>query len=378
MRSFIRRDILTAEADTPAEVARLEREISRINSQIRENEQVWSGFRYVEISAIGAHSLQELFEVLSQGFLQTFPDIDCVTVACFDPDYEMTRLLEKADLNLKQHHTFVRITPESLNELFSSFTCPMLGQCDNTMQQLLFPHYPDELGSVAIAPLILQDRLIGCLNQGSRNPEHFRVDTDTEFLKHLAAVAAVCLDNAISHERLKEDGLTDALTGLANRRFFERRLDEEVKRWMRHSKELSCIMADIDHFKQINDTYGHQHGDYVLQEVAKSLGCELRASDVLARYGGEEFVLLFPETSIKKAAEVADRLRQRVSELRFEKIADSNIEVTVSMGLADLDAEIKLSHDEACVWLVRQTDTALYRAKHAGRNRVIIADSRSR
>ena len=195
---------------------------------------------------------------------------------------------------------------------------------------------------------------------------------------HLAAVAAVCLDNAISHERLKEDGLTDALTGLANRRFFERRLDEEVKRWMRHSKELSCIMADIDHFKQINDTYGHQYGDYVLQEVAKSLGCELRASDVLARYGGEEFVLLFPETSIKKAAEVADRLRQRVSELRFEKIADSNLEVTVSMGLADLDAEIKLSHDEACVWLVRQTDMALYRAKHAGRNRVIVADSRSR
>lgn len=377
MHSFVRGDILAAGTDASVEVARLEREISLIKSQIRENERVWSGFRYVEISAIGANSLPELLNVLSQGFLQAFPDIDCVTVAYFDPDYEMTRLLEKANVDLRQIQTFVHITPESLNELFSSFNCPMLGQCDSKTQQLLFPRFADALGSVAIAPLILQDRLIGCLNQGSKDPQHFKADTQTDFLEHLAAVAAVCIDNSINHERLKEDGLTDALTGLANRRFFERRLDEEVKRWMRHSKELSCIMVDIDHFKQINDTYGHQHGDYVLQEVSKSLGCELRASDVLARYGGEEFVLLFPETSSKKAAEVADRLRQRVSELRFEKIADNNLRVTVSIGLADLDADIKLSHDEACVWLVRQTDTALYRAKHAGRNQVIVADSRS-
>lgn len=373
MDRFIRGDIAVAEADASAENARLRREITRIKSQIRTNERVWSGFRYVEISAIGADSLHGLLDVLSQGFLQTFPNIDCVTVACFDLDFEMVRLLENNNIDVDKLESFVHITPEALNELFSNFSKPMLGRCDDTMQQLLFPHCKQALGSVAIAPLILQDRLIGCLNQGSVDPVHFTPGTQTDFLEHLSAVAAVCIDNAVNHERMKEDGLTDPLTGLANRRFFEKRLHEEVQRWARHGINLSCIMVDIDHFKQVNDSYGHQHGDYVLKEVANTLGSELRASDVLARYGGEEFVLLFPDTTLKKAIEIADRLRERVADLKFEKIPDNNIQVTISLGVADLDSDIKLGYDEACVWLVHQTDTALYNAKHSGRNRVIVA-----
>ncbi|MDH5648593.1 MAG: DUF484 family protein, partial [Gammaproteobacteria bacterium] len=268
MGSYIKGDMPVFGSNASVEIMKLKREISRIKTQIRDNERVWSGFRYVEIGVIGARSLRELFEVFTDGFSQAFPDIDCVTLACFDPDYEMTRLLEKGRSNTPQQYPdFVRITPEALDELFSHFTRPMLGRCNGAMQQLLFPNYNDTLGSVAIAPLILQDRLIGCLNQGSKHPNHFSADAQTDFLEHLAAVTAVCIDNAVNHERLREDGLTDPLTGLANRRFFERRLGEEVKRWMRHSKDLSCLMVDIDLFKKINDTYGHQHGDYVLQEV---------------------------------------------------------------------------------------------------------------
>ena len=358
---------------SPEDLDRLREELEALKNQIWENERIWSGFRFIEISLIGVSSFYDLVNTLAIDFPRAFPSVDTVTVACFDPDYEMTRLLERASPDNSAHESFVRVELESLLELFSSFDRPMLGRSTERIQALLFPHCPYTLGSVAIAPLVLQDRLIGCLNQGSRNPGHFSADAATDLLEHLAAVTAVCIDNTINQERLKEDGLTDALTHLANRRFFERRLREEVERWVRHGKSLTCMLIDLDHFKDVNDRYGHQTGDLVLTAVSQLLAGEMRASDVLARYGGEEFVLLFPDTLPEQVADIAERLRQRVADAVIHADDGAEIRVTFSAGLAGLDPDSALNSEEACTWLVRQADMALYHAKQHGRNRIELA-----
>jgi len=357
------------------EVTQLRRELAQIKGQVGDNERIWSGFRYIEISLIGTRTLWELLEALTQNFPRAFPQIDCVTLACFDEEYELVRLLEGASGKEGGHPAFVRLERDAMAEIFSDFRRPMLGQCNQAIQSLLFPRYQKTLGSVAIAPLILQNRLLGCMCQGSRLSGHFPADAATDMLEHLAAVAAVCIDNTINHERLQRDGLTDPLTGLANRRFFERRLVEEIERWRRHSKTLSCLLVDVDLFKGVNDRYGHQVGDEVLKRISAALGKDLRASDVLARYGGEEFVLLLPETIPQHAMEIAERLREQVEVLRHNDIQD--LPVTVSIGVSGLPDQRTLAPTLAGDWLLRQADTALYQAKNSGRNTVCLARTRA-
>lgn len=358
-------------ADTRAALTRLKR-------QLRDNERIWAGFRQLEIRMIGAHSLRDFVAVLGGDMPRTFASVDCVTLACFDPEYELTRLLATAETDNEARaphdsviESFVNITQESLRNLFGGVTRPWLGPCAPELQALLFPAYPHALGSVALAPLLLRGQLIGALNQGSIDARHFTGDTATDLLEHLAAVAAMCLDNVVSHERLRWYGLTDPLTGVANRRFFERRLGAEIERWMRRHEPLTYMLVDIDHFKQVNDRHGHQVGDQVLQQVAAVLGRDLRGADLLARYGGEEFMLLFPSTTLEQGTAIAERLCRNVAEHAFAVSAGLKLKVTVSIGVACLAG----GSDRAApsVWLFQQADAALYAAKQAGRNRVGVA-----
>lgn len=350
----------------------MRRQLSDLKNSVKHNARVWSGFRFIEISLIGAKNFDELIDGLANGFPQAFPDIDCTTLACFDNDYEITRLLTRNGRQ-EAHPAFVRLEPDDISNLFSNFNRPMLGVCDESLQRTFFPNFEGTLHSVAISPLVVQDHLIGTLNQGSCKANRFSVSSPTDMLEHLTAVTAVTVDNVLIHERLREDGLTDPLTGLSNRRFFERRLKEEVKRWHRNDTALSCMLVDIDFFKKVNDRYGHQVGDNVLKTVSNELGSDLRASDVLARFGGEEFVLLLPETDVSHAIEIAERLRERIANNRDWGVS---ISITISIGVATLTAA-NFTQPQACNWLVRQADTALYKAKHRGRNCVVQAEEKN-
>ncbi len=157
---------------------------------------------------------------------------------------------------------------------------------------------------------------------------------------------------------------TDALTGLINRREFDRRITEEFSRAKRHKSPLSLALFDIDFFKKINDTYGHNTGDIILRELAGLISSNTRSCDIAARYGGEEFALILPETSQVKAYELMDRLRQMVEKELFNKTRRP-IRFTISIGVAQLDLT-----DSTPVDLVERTDKALYKAKQEGRNRV--------
>ena len=173
-----------------------------------------------------------------------------------------------------------------------------------------------------------------------------------------------------SNELLLELSNTDHLTGLFNRRFLMEALDKEVQRSRRKDGQVALLLLDIDHFKRVNDTHGHLQGDVVLQKVALHIQKELRSYDIAARYGGEEFVAVLPDTSLKEAFNVADRIRLSVQGMRFAGSL-SNERVTVSLGVALFPSP---SFDDID-GLLRAADEALYQAKERGRNRVIISDS---
>jgi diguanylate cyclase (GGDEF)-like protein len=168
-----------------------------------------------------------------------------------------------------------------------------------------------------------------------------------------------------SNEILKELSNTDYLTKLHNRRFLREVLEREFHRATRKKEPLSVIMTDIDHFKQVNDTYGHQEGDQVISQVGRYIGAMVRRYDTAVRYGGEEFVAVLPDTPLENALQFAERLRLGVQQLSFAG-SIKDLTVTLSFGVATFPLGAIDCPDS----LVRQADEALYRAKEKGRNRV--------
>ncbi|OGP52975.1 MAG: hypothetical protein A2Y65_05375 [Deltaproteobacteria bacterium RBG_13_52_11] len=158
--------------------------------------------------------------------------------------------------------------------------------------------------------------------------------------------------------------ITDPLTGLYNQRHFPKVAETEVQRTCRYGHPLSAIMLDIDHFKRVNDTYGHTVGDHLLQGVAESLRQELRGVDVIGRYGGDEFAIMLPESDLAVAKKVAGRLREAIA-LRKLNTAKGPVAVTASLGVTSVDCENPTLED-----LLSRADKALYVAKRRGRNRV--------
>jgi diguanylate cyclase (GGDEF)-like protein len=175
-----------------------------------------------------------------------------------------------------------------------------------------------------------------------------------------------------SNELLLELSNTDHLTGLFNRRYMMEALDKELQRSRRKGGNLSLIMLDIDHFKLVNDNYGHQQGDLVLQQVALLLQKELRSYDCAARYGGEEFVAILPDSSLKDVVFVADRIRLAVQGTRFNGPL-AKLTLTASLGVACFSRE----HSPTLDGFIKLADDALYRAKANGRNRVEFHDPES-
>jgi len=170
---------------------------------------------------------------------------------------------------------------------------------------------------------------------------------------------------AIEKKKLFKLATRDGLTGLFNIRHFTLFLDAEVQKWQhKNAKPFSVIMSDIDHFKKFNDTYGHQVGDLVLRECAKSFRLSVRELDIVGRYGGEEFIILLPETPLEEAMPVAERVRKNI-ELRPIKDGKNNYKVTISLGVACFTGKESKSGE-----LVKRADAALYEAKDGGRNKV--------
>jgi len=190
--------------------------------------------------------------------------------------------------------------------------------------------------------------------------------------RHLIDAIATILSEAIEHRNAQEEleflATHDSLTGLYNRKILEQRLSNEILRAARYERPLSIFMLDIDHFKQINDTYGHQAGDRVLQQFSKTLGNAVRRTDYSARYGGEEFVIVLPETPLVRALELAERLRSDSARQLIGLESGEELSVTVCVGVSTFP-----EHANTWTDLLHAADTAMYAAETAGRNKVMTA-----
>ena len=196
-------------------------------------------------------------------------------------------------------------------------------------------------------------------------------DSEIELFSYLAGQAAISVENADLHETVQRQAVTDELTGLSNLRHFEDSLGSEIERSRRFRQPVALVMLDIDDFKAVNDTYGHQQGDVVLSKVASVMRDLSRDIDEAARYGGEEMAMILPQTDLEGAELAAERMRQAIAALQIERIDGGDpLGVTASFGVASLP-ECAADKDA----LIAEADAALYRAKRGGKNAVRRGDS---
>ena len=218
--------------------------------------------------------------------------------------------------------------------------------------------FAPQINSLMAVPLHVGDKLLGVLMVG-RGVSHAYGYENLRFLEALAGQAAISIQNAWMYRQTKEWASRDALTGIYNYRYFSERLDHEWTRAVRYEKPLSLIMIDLDHFKSVNDRYGHLVGDEVLREIADLLNNHTRETDIVARYGGEEFAVILPETHFQDAYIVGEKLRYEVERAVFTGGGgEHKIDLTLSLGVANYPSSAANKSD-----LIYQADQALYQAK---------------
>jgi diguanylate cyclase (GGDEF)-like protein len=196
----------------------------------------------------------------------------------------------------------------------------------------------------------------------------FAVELLVKLAERLRANNSTVSKNVLRRRMYERAAMFDGLTGIHNRRWLDDTLHRLVTRHREHGGSLCVALIDIDHFKKFNDTYGHDAGDFVLAKVAGTLAANLRPTDLVARFGGEEFVIIFPETALEPAAMVANRVREAVADQAFAMPGERVLpQVTISVGVSQLEPE------QTVPTLLKVADTAMYRAKRSGRNRVLTA-----
>ncbi len=230
--------------------------------------------------------------------------------------------------------------------------------------------YSPSSGRVLALPLVARGDKFGCLVMLCERNVRLAKDqvaTLNAAVNHLS----LALSNALMFDKIKTRADRDGLTRVFNRRSFDERLVEEFKRHQRLNTDMSLLMVDLDHFKEVNDTYGHLAGDMVLERVARLFECTLRSTDFIARYGGEEFVILLPHTKEENAEMLAERIRKNIEDTTMT-YQDKSFAVTASIGVASICPGSFEKNNE----IIRKADEALYEAKQQGRNRVVVSPMR--
>lgn len=339
---------------------------------VRQNDVKSHRFQKLEMNLLGLNSLFELIEHILDDTLHVF-DLDEISFSLVDKKQELAKFLKEDGLVVEQTPGLMLLeNDQMLNKLFGKAVRPYLGEYRTEKCGAFFAHCQKPPVSVVLLPLRRRGRYLGSLHLGSMNHERFTGQMATDFLERLSSILSVCLENTLNFELLRRTSLIDTLTGVNNRRFFDQRIGEEIDRVQRNGESLSCLFLDIDFFKAVNDTYGHQVGDRVLADVAGEIRSQLRNNDVLARYGGEEFVSLLSGAAELTALEVGERIRQRIENHVITTADDKRVKITVSVGIATFEPEIygDSSKFDASK-LVEFADRALYDAKNSGRNRVV-------
>jgi two-component system cell cycle response regulator len=323
-----------------------------------------------ELELLRAATLSQLFERLIEGLRASY-QLDGVTLLLHDPQHEIRHLFSGDGEEPEPMpgvcfvDALVTLAPQLTN-----LERPWLGPYRKADHELLLPGVARP-GSIALIPLRRNEQLEGVLVFVSVDPQRFTPELASDFLAHLGLVAALCVENAVNRARLLRSGFTDFLTGFHNRRYLHARLREEMARAQRAHQSIVCLMIDVDHFKRINDQFGHLAGDAVLREVAHRIDAEMRISDTGARFGGDEFALVLSQATLAEGEKVAARVLHAVRHLPISvgKSATETVTLSIGVGLATPGPGLR-DYKVLAERLIAEADAALYRAKSAGRNQV--------
>jgi diguanylate cyclase (GGDEF)-like protein len=359
--------------DLAAENARLQTRLAELKDEAARNDSLLRKTQERELELLRAGTLPQLFDRLIHS-LRTSYQLDLVTLTVNDPQYELRHLLW-GDTGAMEELPEVQFV-DSLAAFapgLANLEKPWLGPYSRADHKALCP-VTGELGSLALIPLRRNEQLDGVLVFASTDPFRFNAELASDFLAHLGLVAALCLENAANRARLLRSGLTDFLTGFHNRRYLNARLREELARAQRFRQPIACLMIDVDHFKRINDQYGHLAGDTLLREAARRIDLEMRVSDIGARFGGDEFAIVLPNGGLPDGERVAHRILESVrgSPVQIEGGHAETLSLSIGVAVAEPlpDArDFKLIAER----LMAEADAALYRAKSGGRNRVAVS-----
>jgi diguanylate cyclase (GGDEF)-like protein len=352
------------------EAEELRKRVAEMTAEAAHNEAIMKRLQTRELLLLRADKLSQLLRAMVEGLKDSY-SLDAVSVVLLDPQHEIRHLLTASGDRLEDFRQVLFVDSlVGLAPQLAALYKPWLGPFVGADHHLLFPASRD-LKSVALIPMPRAERVIGALCFGSCDEKRFTRHHGSDFLAHLGAVAAVCLENGVNRTRLLRAGITDFLTGWHNRRYLQERLKEELSRARRRGASVSCMMIDIDRFKGINDAYGHLAGDRALKEVAQRVEAEIRSMDTAARFGGDELAVLLPDAGTAEAARLAERIRSAIAAQPIDINSATKRELTVSVGVAEVspgrdETDLKALADR----LLADADAALYRAKAMGRNRV--------
>jgi len=346
-------------------------DVERMMVNVRRNEAERDRFFRVVNELNRSSSLEQVFSVMIESARHIAP-LDFCAVTLVD-DSEGKRFHKIAQISgaevLAAHRTFednVGLVASVVRygvALPSKDTLPSERHvifCDNILV--------GGMGSIKVFPLMAGERTLGTLVVGSRKKLAIEAD-ELRMLEVVAISAAQAVLRAQLFEQMEKMATMDGLTGLYNHRTFQVRLDELLSTSKRYGRQCSLILFDVDHFKSVNDKYGHPVGDYVLKRIGKLLRKLARDSDIPTRYGGEEFALIMPETDLQGAKVIAERIREAV-EAEIFQTEQGVLRVTVSLGIATFPACAK---EKAA--LIEMADQRLYMAKRRGRNCMVASAS---
>ena len=363
---------MTSREELEAQLEATRRQLEEMTAEAARNDEIMRRAQQRELQLLKAETLDALVKTLTEGLRISY-GVDYVTLVICDPDHDVRHLLLANGTPAEDLDDLLVV--ESMSGLAPQYIAlqqPWLGKFAACDHQLICPH-ADSAQSIAMIPLSHRGKLLGSINLCSNDPLRFTHVHASDFLAHLGVIASFCIENTINRARLLRSGFTDVLTGWNNRRYLVVRLGEELARAKRDGATLVCLMLDIDHFKRVNDTWGHAAGDVVLRELAQRIESQVRASDVAARYGGEEFVVLLPDTTVDAASKLAERIRAAISASPVELPCGEAITITASIGIADVSptpdaTELKTMGES----LLARADVALYAAKSGGRDQVVV------
>ncbi|OMH32838.1 sensor domain-containing diguanylate cyclase [Motiliproteus sp. MSK22-1] len=349
----------------------LKRTLHVLISKAERNQDILRTFQDIELRLLSCNRLTDLLDMLLINLKEYFR-LDAISLILFDPEQTARGLIEDYTPPDNGQHLDFTENYQALKDLYPKGDYPLLLNPNEEVKTFAFPDR-QHIMSCALLPLVRQGIIIGSLHLGSSDSQRYNKNVATDYIQHLASVISVCIENCVSQETLRRLSIIDMLTKVNNRRSFDQELLRELSRANRNQYPLSCLFIDLDYFKRINDTYGHQTGDRVLNQAAQAIKKQLRKTDFIARYGGEEFAVLLPACLNNRAVQVAEAIRTRLRSITFRSDEDEAFKVTLSVGVAT--CEPIGSPEENLVnsahQLVACADKAVYQAKSLGRDRVI-------